>query len=384
MATGKIIVSQQNTNSGSITDVERVVIIIGLNDENSADAATDSAAFRLHTIGQDTDLNAILGAADSALKATIEAAKLNAGPLFTAYAIPLYTGGYDDWYNALETALEAPNDITPEMVFLTDPVTNADIETMQAACIGAQNVYAKYLTIHAPTAAIDTATQSWDEWVTATKAINNGEVADRVHLIPITHEQNVGVILGRLVNENISIAATPMRVQTGAVIGLGDAPADKNGNPLTMAHINDLADSRFSVPQWYPGKDGIYWADHTSLDAEGGDFAVIENRRVIDYITRRIRLQMINKIGDRSFNSSESSTVYHQTSYFGKTLKDAAKGTTIAGKAVPGLIQQPQDDDIVITWQNANEVAVSILAAPVNSPKKITTYIALDLNRLEA
>lgn len=383
MAIGQTTLSQQNTNSGSITGVENTVLIIGFNDENSADAVTDSAVFRLHTIGQQTDLDTILGAADSPLKTTIEAAKLNAGPLFTAYVIPLYTGGYDDWYTALETALEAPHDIEPEMVFLTDPVTNTDIDTLQAAGVAAELEFAKYLTIHAPAAAIDPATQSWDEWITATKAINSGEVADRVHLIPITHEQNVGVILGRLVNENTSIADTPMRVQSGAVLGLGDAPADKNGNPLTMAHIKELADNRFSVPQWYTGKDGIYWADHTSLDAAGGDFAVIENRRVIDYLSRRLRLQMINKIGDRSLNSSESSNTYHLT-YFGKTLKDAAKGTTIAGNAVPGLIQQPIDGDIVITWQSTTAVDLSFVAAPVNSPKKITTYIALDLNRLEA
>jgi len=383
MAIGQTTLSQQNTNSGSITGVENTVLIIGLNDENSADAVTDSAAFRLHTIGQDTDLDGILGAADSTLKATIEAAKLNAGPLFTAYVVPLYTGGYDDWYTALETALEAPHDIEPELVFLTDVTASADIDTLQAACVAAELEFAKYLTIHAPTPAIDPATQSWDEWLTATKAINNDEVADRVYLIPVTHEQNVGVILGRLVNENTSIADTPMRVQSGVVLGLGDAPADKNGNPLTMAHLKELANNRFSVPQWYTGKPGIFWADHTSLDAPGGDFTVIENRRVIDYLSRRLRLQMINKIGDRSLNSSESSTAYH-ASYFGKTLKDATKGSTIAGNAVPGLIKKPDDGDIVITWQTTKAVELSFLAAPVDCPKKITGYIALDLNRLEA
>lgn len=383
MTIGRITVSQQNTNSGSITGVENTVLIIGLNDENSADAATDSAAFSLHTIGQTTDLDAILGATDSPLKTTIEAAKLNAGPLFTAYVIPLYTGGYDDWYTALETALEVPHDLTPESVWLTDPVVNADIANMQAACTAAENVYAKYITIHAPTAAIDNATQTWDEWITATKAINNGEVAPRVHLIPQTHEHNLGVILGRMVNENISIADSPMRVATGAVQSLGDSPLDSAGNPLTMAHITELADNRFSVPQWYPGKDGIYWADHTSLDAEGGDFQVYEHRRVIDYISRRVYLQMINKIADRSFNSTESATAYH-VAYFSSTLKAAAKGSVIAGNAVPGMIQQPIDGDVAINWKTTTAVEVSVLAAPVNSPKKITTYIALDLNRLEA
>lgn len=383
MPIGKATVIQKNTNSGSISEVERRVLFIGLNDENTDAAVTDKNVFRLHAIGQQTDLDTILGAAASTLKSEIEIAKLNAGPNFTAYAVPLYTGTYADWYTALETALEVPHDITPEKVVLTDDVTGADLEDLQAACIAAYNVYGKYITIHAPTAAINPETQSWDEWVTATKAIQSGVVHDRVHLIPRTHENNIGVITGRLVNEGVSIADSPMRTATGSVASLGASVADKNGNPLTLAHLNDLANNRFSVPAWYTGKDGIYWSDHMSLDAEGGDFQVYENRRVIDYLSRRLYLLVVNKIADRSLNSSGSSITYHET-YFGKTLKAAAKETTIAGEKIPGLIKPPAQEDIVIEWLTTTEVQVAMQAAPQDSPKKITAYIALDLNRLGA
>lgn len=374
MPFGSIEIIQENTASGGITAVERTALFIGA---GGASAQTDV----VHTIGQQTDLDAILGAEDSELKNQIAAAALNAGPNFTAWAIALDSLTWDE---ALEAALDAGNDIYPEQAVVTDPITtDVEVDAMQAAAVAALNVYGKYITIHACVAGIDPATQTWAGYMAATKAIINGKACDRVSVTPQLHGNNLGVVIGRLNSTDVSIADTPMRVRTGALIGLGAAPVDSADQPLTLAHLKELSEARFSVPKWYTEFDGMYWADHPLLDAAGGDFQVYENKRVIDYVTRRVRVLMIQKIADRSLNSSKSSTGYHET-FFMKPIKDAAKGTVLNGEPKPGLVKNPQKGDIAITWKTNTEVELAILAAPIDCPKKITTRIALDLNRLGA
>jgi hypothetical protein len=375
MATGKVIITQDNNFGGTITGVERKVLIIGI---GGASAVNDV----LHVINQQTDLDAILGAEDSELKTNIEATRLNAGPNFTGYVIPiLATGGTYTWDTALEFALDAPNDINVELVMLTTPMTSVnDVDLYQAACVSAQNVFAKYISIHAAVPGID-GSETWAAYLAATLALQTGKVANRVYLVPQLHGNNLGVVVGRLINDAFSLADSPMRVRSGSVIGLGVSPQDFNGNALTMAHIEALADARFSVPQTYTGFDGTYWADHSSLDAEGGDFMVYEHLRVIDYVTRRVRLKAIQKIADRELNSSESAIAAHE-GFFMQPIFDAAKETVVNGVSKPGLVQTPQDGDIVINFKSATEVDIYMMAAPVNCPKKISAHISLDLNRL--
>ena len=376
MGIGQINIIQENLASGGISSVERTVLFIGL-------AAAGAEFDALHSINQQTNLDAILGAGNSALKAQIEATKLNAGPNFTAWVVPLQSEGAHTWQTALEMALDAPNNIYPEQVAICDAINSAvTVDELQAAAVSAMNVYGKYLSIVAavPGIAVD---QSWTQYLTTTKALAAGKKAERVALVPLLHGNNLGVVIGRLNNDQFSLGDSPMRVRSGAVIGLGAAPVDKDGHALTMAHLTELAGARFSVPQWYTNFAGIFWADHPMLDADGGDYQVYENLRVMDFATRRIRILMIQKIADRSLNSSASSTSYHE-GYFMKPLFDAAKGTVLNGEPKPGLVKTPQDGDIVITWPKTTEVELAILAAPIDSPKKITTRIALDLNRLGA
>lgn len=374
MATGKITIIQENTASGGITGVERTTLYIGT---GGASAITDV----VHTIGAQTDLDAILGEEDSDLKTQIVAAALNAGPNFTAWVIALDSL---TWDAAVEFALDAANDIYPEKVAITDAITTGtEVDALQAAAVAAAKTYGKYITMHAACPGIDPATQTWADYMAATKAINNGKACDRVAIIPQLHGNNLGVVLGRLDSDAVSIADTPMRVRTGSVIGLGAAPVDSADQTLTMAHLSELSDARFSVPGWYTEFDGIYWSDHMLLDAAGGDFQVYENMRVMDYITRRVRVLMIRKIADRSLNSSKSSTAYHEE-FFMEPIRTAAKGTTINGEPKPGLVKPPEKGDITITWETNTAVQLAILAAPVECPKKITTRIALDLTRLGA
>lgn len=368
MAIGSVSVTQQNTNSGSTSEVERTVLFIG---SGGASATADA----VHAISQDTDLDSILGSEDSDLKTNIQAALNNASTNFTAFAIALDAL---DWAAAITLALDTPEDKDVEMIALTDAITAAvSVDELQAAAVAARNTWAKLVSIHAATAGI-AADQSWSEYIAAQTALQTDKVADRVSLVPQLHGNNLGVVIGRLANEEVSIADSPMRVATGAVVNLGTAPEDKDGNALTMAHIKSLADQRLSVPQWYTGYDGTYWADHPVLDAEGGDFQVIEHRRVIDYLARRIRIKATSKIGDRKLNSSDSSIAYHE-SYFMETIQTAAKSTTINGEVQPGLVETPSDGDIAISWPSTKSVDIYMQAKPYDCPKAISTYISLDL-----
>jgi hypothetical protein len=375
MAIGQVTITQDNNFGGTITGVERKVLIIGI---GGASALPD----QLHAINQQTDLDAILGEEVSELKTNINAMRLNAGPNFTGYVIPILAlGGVYTWDTALEFALDAPNDIDVELVVLTTPMTSVnDVDLYQAACVSAQNVFAKYISIHAAVPGISGA-ETWAAYLTNTTALQTGKSANRVCLVPQLHGNNLGVVVGRLINDNVSLADSPMRVKTGAVIGLGIEPVDTGDQSLTMAHIQALASARFSVPQTYTGFDGTYWADHSMLDVEGGDFSVYENLRVIDFVTRRVRLKIIAKIADRELNSSASSIAAHE-GYFMQPIFDAAKDTVVRGVTKPGLVQTPQDGDIVINFKTATEVDIYIMSAPVNSPKKISAHISLDLNRL--
>ncbi|WP_221800527.1 DUF2586 domain-containing protein [Oceanobacter mangrovi] len=390
MPAPSISIIQQNLNQGGNSDVERRPLFIGLNQENANDAATVTDAGAVHTIGKTTDLDAILGAADSNLKTQIEAARANVGSTWTAYVVPLYsalgTGDigvpFSDWDVALELALGQPNNIKPELVALTDEVGTDDLEDMQLAADNAAATWAKLITIHAPVAGND-GSQTWADYITATKAINAGVLFDRVHLVPQLHTTNLGAVIGRLTTETASIADSPMRVKTGVVLGLQDAPLDADGVALELDHIKELSEARFSVPYWYPDLTGMYWCDHMSLDDLTGDYSVYENRRVVDYTARRIRPLMVGDVANRALNRSASSTAYHVQKY-SQPIKDAAKGKVIGGEPVAGLVQPPVDGDVVITWDSSTEVVLAFTVAPKDSPKKLTGYITLDLNRVEA
>ncbi|MBU9838384.1 DUF2586 family protein, partial [Rahnella aceris] len=90
----------------------------------------------------------------------------------------------------------------------------------------------------------------------------------------------------------------------------------------------------FSVPMWYPDYDGYYWADGLTLDAEGGDYQAIEYLRIADKAARRVRLQAIAKIADRSLNSTPSSIAAHQA-LFAKVLREMSVASQINGITFP-------------------------------------------------
>ncbi|SGZ02145.1 Putative tail sheat protein [Moritella viscosa] len=156
-------------------------------------------------------------------------------------------------------------------------------------------------------------------------------------------------------------------------------PVDKDGVTLSTATLKALEKNRLSVPCWYPDYDGIYWADGRMLDVEGGDYQVVENRRVIDKVARRVRLLCIADLGDRSFNSTPFSTKSAQSRY-ARPLREMSKSTTIGKQMFPGDIQPPSADAITINWVNRNKVKIYIKAKPYDCPKEIVANLMLDLS----
>ena len=385
MAYGKVTVTQKDNNGGGITEVERVVLWIG-----EADGLYTG---QLYTVNAQTDFDDLLGPEDSDLKANLVACQLNAGPNFTAYVFPIMEGGEGQytWDQALLKVIEDPRGIGFEMVALTNtPYNSMEVRSYQDICDSVLNFAQMYITVHAATPGLDMqAEDSWDDFYDKALGLQNGVVAPRVHLVPQIDGNNLGVVIGRLINDQFSIADSPMRVASGPVKGLGlmedgvliERPEDVTGEIAESAMLEDLSNNRLSVPQTYLGKRGTYWGDHMSLADEGSDFQVYENIRVLDYLTRRVRLLAINKIADREFNSTASSIDAHQ-GYFMKPILDASKDTVFKDRTIPGICQKPVDGDIVITWVSTTQVQIYMMVAPVNSPKKIGVNISLDLNRL--
>ena len=190
--------------------------------------------------------------------------------------------------------------------------------------------------------------------------------------------------MGRLCNAAVTVADSPMRVATGALVGSWtERPADKSGRRLDMSVLEGLDKARFSVPQWYPDYEGMYWADGNVLDVNGGDFQVIENVRVIMKAMRRVYPLAVARIADRRFNSTPASIAQNKT-YFMRPLREMSRSVTILGQTFPGEIYPPEDGDITVSWPSRTSVELYMAVRPYNCPKKITCNLFLDLNNYAA
>jgi len=358
-------VNNLNQMQGPANDVERHFLFIG--------AAAAGAG--LLSVNTQTDFDTTFGATSSPLKDNLVAAMLNAGQNWTAHAYVLPAEA--DWVDA---AKEAQATASFEAIVMCDQLSSqAAITAAQALRTALIATWGRWQTIIMAVPGVNPASQDWSAYETAMVALQDGLAADGVMLVPQLHGNNAGVLAGRLCNRAVTVADTPMRVKTGSVIGLGDAPVDSNGAELTLATLQTLEANRFSVPAWYPDYDGIYWAEGRILDVEGGDFQVIENRRVMDKVARRMRVRAIGRIGDRQLNSTPGSTAAAIT-YFGKDLREMSRSAVVNGVPFPGEIMPPEDGDIVINWVSKNEVAIYASAQPYDCPKKITINIMLDLS----
>tara|TARA_R110002033_G_scaffold12384_2_gene37588 strand:+ start:1853 stop:2956 length:1104 start_codon:yes stop_codon:yes gene_type:complete len=366
MSLGKVQVNNLNLGQGDITAIERHFLFIGL-------AGAVGEESQLYSVNAQTDLEDAL--ADSGLRDQVIAAQLNAGQNWTAAVYPLADD--EDVYEAIDRANEVQSFET--VVFCDISKTAAEITAKHDYLFSLQATLGRFVSGLVAVAGIDAVTQTWSAYEAAQVALVEGLANYLAIPVPQLHGNNVGVLAGRLCNYAVSIADSPMRVATGSVMGLGSAPVDSAEKPLELATLNTLATARFSVPQWYPDFEGIYWGDGSTLDAAGGDYQYIENIRVVHKASREVRILAIRRIGNRALNSTPNSIELNK-SYFMKPLRTMSKSITILGTSFPGEITPPVEGDIEIVWPTNKSVVIYMVVRPYNSPKAITVNIMLDLS----
>lgn len=366
MGQGKVTVNNLNLGQGNFPEVERKTLFIGVCATGVGDVLS---------LNTQSDLDVLLGAAASDLKTQVIAARANGGENWQAYAAPIAAD--DDWREALDLAFLT---VSTELVAVCKPITTgADLTAAFTKAEAVRTQQARRVIILIATPGIDADTQTWAAYTAAQAALTAGISAYRVAAVPQLHGNNLGVLAGRLCNRAVSIADSPMRVETGTLLGLGDAPVDSTGLPLPSAVLATLDANRLSVPQWYTDYPGMFWGDCNLLDEPGGDYQVIENLRVIDKAARRVRIRAIKRVANRSFNDSTISTASNKT-YFMGALRDMSKSTVFAGVQFPGEMRPPADDSITIVWLSQNSVEIYIKIVLWNSPKEITANLILDLS----
>ncbi|MBU9809242.1 DUF2586 family protein [Rahnella sp. SL6] len=368
MAWPTVDINQVNQLQGETNEIERVVLYVGTGKTNAG---------KTLAVNTQSDFDALLGAGDSVLKSNVLAAMLNAGSNWNGFVHVLAEDGEENaWVDAVLAAQAVGS--FEGVVLLDDIATKTPIN--KAAELRA-TLLAKFsrwqwfiLSVQPPQD-----DEAWPDYLTRVSALQAQIAAPSVQLVPRLFGHEPGVLAGRLCSRAVTIADSPARVQTGALVSLGsdEWPVDGKGAALELATLQALQAQRFSVPMWYSDYDGYYWADGLTLDAEGGDYQVIESLRIADKAARRVRLQAIAKIADRSLNSTPSSIAAHQA-YFAKVLRTMSVASQINGITFPGEVKPPQDGDVTITWLSATKVAVYIVIRPYECPKGITVSLMLD------
>ncbi|WP_404319538.1 DUF2586 domain-containing protein [Klebsiella oxytoca] len=382
-----VTINQLNQRQGKINEVERTVLFVG----NAATGDGDLVA-----LNSQSDIDTALTDASEALREVVRAAKVNAGQNWQAYALLVAAGNSAaTWPSAIESVQDL---ISVEGVVAVTQLADASEgrTTIEAFSALRETLVSKLgrwvwfvLTASGPLTIPGSGAKpgvTWADYLKFQSALAKDIAAHAVQLVPSLWGNEAGVLAGRLCNRSVTIADSPARVKTGAIVGLGiessDLPVDSAGIELDLAQLRAMHDLRYSVPMWYPDYEGIYWADGLTLDVKGGDYPVIEYLRIVDKAARRVRIQAIAKIGDRSLNSTPASIASHKT-YFSKTLREMSRSTQINGVTFPGEVKPPQEGDVEITWTDTETVQIYLVVRPYESPKSITVSIMLD-SSLEA
>jgi hypothetical protein len=359
MALGKVTVTTGAVGPGAFPDIEGVGLFIG-------QAATGLGVPT--PVGPSTDLATMFGAGN--LADTLAVARANGGPRWKAWAIG-HTA-VQDWSDVIDAGLAACN---PEFVVVCTPVTAgtalADLETKAQSLLGqARRVFflAAFRGIdNTPT----TGDASWAAYLTAALAITVGVAAPRVLLTPLLWGGELGAFAGRLARVAADkISRSPMRVRDGAVVSPGTQPVAANNadEALTLATLEALDTARFSVFQWYEGREGVYPADGNTLEATGGDFPVVEWLRVTDKAARRVRLTAIGAIADDEVTDTPAGNAAFATR-LAAPLRDMVRR---------GELQSLAKDAVAIQWVSLTAVRIYMKVRPPNAPKDIQVAIALD------
>lgn len=372
MALGNVTVNALNLSQGAFPTVEKFFLFIGAGPTNR------NTVLFLNT---NSDLNAELGAASSELKTQVAAARANAGQNWSCAAIPLADGTL--WEAAVDMAMN--QNVKVEAIVVCTPVTaSASLTAMQTKAMAINATYGRRVFFIAQSAAIDPTAgtgQTWAQFITALTAITNAISAYRVSIVPQIFPSAIGIYAGRLCSYGTSVADTPMRVETGALVGVdvNNLPVDKDGIIYSNAHAAALNNQRYSVPQLYADYPGVYWSDGTMLDVPAGDYQVIENLRVVDKAARAVRIVVISLIGNRRFNSTPIGEAW-AISKFMRPLFEMSRSYLFQGVPFPAEVKPPLDGDIAINWVTRTQVEVFLKVRPFEIPKDITANIVLDLS----
>lgn len=368
-------VTQLNRYNGVTNDVERVVLFVGYGKTNAG---------KTLPLNTGSDLDKELGEEDSLLKRLIAAASNNAGQNWFAYVHVMAEPEANDegvepdkdWMDAVKLAQSVAS--VEGVVLAFDTTTAATVNRATEMRTTLQAKFGRFvwfeLAVQGPQK-----DEAWADYVSRLSTLQDKIASPGVHLVPRLWGNEPGVLAGRLCNRSVTIADSPARVATGAVTALGsDAlPVDGTGVEIDLAVLQSLEAQRYSVPMWYHDFDGIYWSDGRTLDVEGGDYQVIENVRIVDKASRKVRLRAIPKIADRSLNSTPGSIAAHVT-YFGKPLREMAITSQINGIEFPGEVKPPKDGDIAIVWSSPVKVQIFMIVRPYESAKDISVSIELD------
>lgn len=361
-------VNQVNQMLGETNEVERTLLFIGTGTKNTG---------KTLAINTQSDLDTLLGEAASPLKSDIRAAMLNAGQNWWGFVHVLAAGAEEGaWVDAVRTAQLSAS---VEGVVLSDDVS-ARARINEAASLRAELIagYGRWVWFLLAVQGMQPE-EAQADYLTRLTALQDGIAEKAVQLVPRLFGSEPGVLAGRLCSRAVTIADSPARVRTGALVGLGsDAlPEDGAGAALELATLQALEAQRFSVPMWYPDYDGFYWADGRTLDAEGGDYQSIETLRIADKAARRVRLLAISKIADRSLNSTPGSIASHQT-LFARPLREMSTAASINGVSFPGEVKPPKDGDVSIVWKNKKSVEIYIVVRTWEVPLQISISLVLD------
>lgn len=361
-------VNQVNQLQGEVTEVERCVLFIGRGKKGTG---------KTQAVNTQTDFDALLGSAASPLKSYLMAARANAGQNWWAFVHVLADDAEPDaWAKAVHAAQLA---CSVEGVVLCDAVS--DKAAINLAATLRTELIAKYGRWVWFLLAVEgfQAKETQADYLARLSALQAGIAEKAVQLVPCLWGNEPGVLAGRLCNRAVTVADSPARVKTGALLSTGsdEMPVDGEGEAITVATLQALEAQRFSVPMWYPDYDGLYWSDGRTLDVEGGDYQSIETLRIADKVARRVRLLAIGKIGDRSLNSTPASIAAHQ-SIFAAPLREMSRSVQINGVTFPGEVKPPQDGDVKIVWKTKKHVEIYIVVRPYEVPLQISISLVLD------
>lgn len=362
-------IKQLNQYQGEPKDIERKILFIGYGANNRYQGKTVP-------VNSNTNLVEMFG--NTLLAEWLRTASLNAGANWFAYVHVLPTAEFTtaEWRAAVHTAQSVAS--AEGVVLVKEDSDKTDINAANELRDEIISQYSRWQWFCLPVAALKEK-ENWSDAVSRLTKLQEGIAAPAVMLTPVLFGNEPGALAGRLCNRSVTVADSPARVKTGALLALGSdtTPIDNTGQPLGLDTLQALAQARFTVPLWYNDYDGLYFGVGLTLDVDGGDFTTIENVRIIDKVARRIRLMAIPKIADRSMNSTASSVKAHE-SYFMSVLREMAKSITIGAANFPGEVKPPHDGDITINWLNSKRVQIYVKARPYEMPIEINIGLMLD------